>query len=198
MSGYKFDVFISYCRRGNVRKWLENHFYQTLVDCLSDQLAAAPTVYVDWAMPRGVHWPSELKKAVRHTKIMVPVFNPPYFESRWCMAEMRSMRERERMLGLRSVEKPQTLLYPILFADSVNFPPESRELSWQDFKEHAHPHPSFQDTVEYLPFHKRVVAFAEDLAELLAQVPEWRPEWPVVDLTEPYLIPPPRMPRFDE
>lgn len=198
MSGYKFDVFISYCRHGNVRKWLENHFYQKLVDCLADQFAPAPKVYVDWTMPRGVHWPSELEKAVRHTKIMVPVLTPQYFESRWCMAEWRSMREREKMLSLAGPNIPQTLRYPILFADSKNFPDEGRELSWEDFKEFAHPDPGFQDSREYMPFHKRVVTLAEDLAGLLARVPAWQADWPVIDLAEPYHIPPPRMPRFDE
>ncbi|GAB3444007.1 TIR domain-containing protein [Actinophytocola sediminis] len=197
MSGYKFDVFISYSRRGNVQKWLLNHFYPKLQDCLADQLAPAPTVYIDRLMPHGVHWPSSLKKALRHTKIMIPVLTPQYFESRWCMAEWRSMREREKLLGLADLEIPQSLRYPILYADSQNFPDEGRELAWQDFKEHSMPDPGFQDSREYVPFHRRVVTLAEDLAELLVQVPAWQPDWPLIDLEGPYHIPPPPLPRFD-
>lgn len=195
--GYKFEVFISYSRRGSVQKWLLNHFYPKLTDCLADQYAPAPRVYLDRSMPRGVHWPSDLKKSLLCSKILIPVLTPQYFQSQWCMAEWRSMTERERLLRLAGSDIPQGLLYPVLYADSKNFPDEGRERSWQDLKEFSNPDPGFQDSRDYVPFHRRVVAMAEDLVELLLQVPEWQPDWPVVDLPGPFHIPPPPLPRFD-
>ncbi|RZQ63379.1 toll/interleukin-1 receptor domain-containing protein [Amycolatopsis suaedae] len=196
MSGYKYDVFISYSRQGSVQKWLLNHFHKKLEECLADQYAPAPKVYVDRSMPRGVHWPSHLQQAIRHSKIILPLLTPNYFESNWCMAELRSMQERQKALGLGTVERPQTLIHPVLYSDSDNFPDEGREYSWWDFKAYANPEPPFQVSPAFSDFHFKVVELAKELVELLKQVPDWRDDWPVVDPPDPYLIPPPPLPRF--
>ncbi|PPK64831.1 toll/interleukin-1 receptor domain-containing protein [Actinokineospora auranticolor] len=197
MSGYQFDVFISYSRKGTAQRWLLNHFYERLVDCLADQIAPAPAVYIDRSMSRGVHWPSNLRQALQRSKIIVPIYTPPYFQSPWCMAEWRSMRERERVLGLASADVPQGLILPILFSDSDNFPMEARDRSWVDFKAVANPDPSYQTSRGFADFHQMVVGFATELAKLLPQVPEWQPDWPLVVEPDPVLIPPPMIPRFE-
>jgi TIR domain-containing protein len=197
VSGYKFDVFISYCRHGSVRKWLMNNFLTKFQECLADQIAPAPRVYVDKSMPRAVHWPSDLKKALRHSKVLIPVFSPPYFESPWCMAEWESMRARERLLGLASAERPQGLVYPILYSDSDNFPMAAKEISRWDFKDLAMPEPVFQKSRAWIRFHWRVSELAEDLVRLLREVPEWQPDWPLIEQPEPVLMKPPPIPRFD-
>lgn len=196
MSGYKFDVFISYCRYGSVRNWVLNHFYPKLRDCLADQYAPIPKVYIDKSMPRGVHWPSNLRNALQHSKILVPLFTPPYFESKWCLAEWESMRARESMLDLANLDRPQGLVYPILYSDSDNFPMAAREISRWDFKDLSTPELVFQESRDWPLFHRRVTSVAEDLVELLKQVPDWRPDWPLIEEPEPVLIPPPPMPRF--
>jgi hypothetical protein len=195
--GYEFDVFISYARRGSAQKWLLNHFYPKLKDCLADQIAPVPKVYIDRSMPRGVHWPSNLRKTLRHTKIIVPVFTPQYFASPWCLAELHSMREREKILGLGGLEVPQGLIYPILYSDSDSFPDEARERSWFDFKGLDMPEPVFQESRLFERFHKLVVEMAEDIARLLKQIPEWQADWPIIDPPDPLLLPPPLLPRFD-
>jgi hypothetical protein len=197
VSGYKFDVFISYSRRGSVAKWLMNHFLSKFEDCLADQIAPTPKVYVDKSMPRGVQWPDELAKALRHTKILIPLFTPLYFESHWCMAEWETMKARERVLGLATAERPQGLVYPILYSDSENFPDEAREISRWDFKELSTPEPVFQESREWILFHRKVTELAQDLVVLLKQVPEWQPDWPVIEKPSPVLMPPPPIPRFD-
>jgi TIR domain-containing protein len=89
-------VFISYSRHGSAQKWLLNHFYEKLCECLADQFAPPLKVYMDRAtMPRAVHWPSDLQAALRHSKIMIQLLTPPYFTSPWCMAELRSMQAGE-------------------------------------------------------------------------------------------------------
>jgi len=196
VSGYKFDLFISYSREGSVQKWLLNHFHEKLKECLADQYAPPLTVYVDRTMPRGVHWPENLRSALRHSKIMLQLLTPPYFTSPWCMAELRSMQAREKMLGLAGPEISQGLIYPILYSDSENFPAEEMYRSWVDFKEYAHPDPPYQQTVDFVNFHKRVNELAADLVQLVRQVPDWRPDWPLVEPPEPLLLPRPPLPRF--
>lgn len=197
MPGYQFDVFVSYSRRGSAVKWLMNHFYPKIQDCLADQVAPTPKVFLDKSMPRGVHWSPHLRKALYHSKIMIAVLTPPYFESPWCMAEWHSMRAREELLGLATLDRPQSLIYPVLYSDSENFPEEGRGLSWWDFKELATPEPVFQESRDFINFHRRVSDLAQDLVGLLAQVPEWRPDWPVIEQPNPVLMPSPPIPRFD-
>lgn len=197
MSGYQFDVFISYARRGSAQKWLMNHFLSKLEDCLVDQGAKSPKVFFDKTMRKGVHWPSELQKALHHSKIMIAVLTPPYFDSRWCRAELRSMYAREKLLGLADTGQPQGLIYPILYSDSQNFPTEdSLNRSWWDFKSLATPEPVFQESRDWPSFHKLVTEFAEDIVDLLDQVPPWRADWPLIDPPDPLLQPPPKLPRF--
>jgi len=195
--GYKYDVFISYCREGSVRKWLLNHFYDKLRECLADHFAPPPKVYMARKMSRAVHWPSDLEIALRHIKIMIQLLTPNYFESEWCMAELRSMQAREKLLGLAGPEISQGLIYPILYSDSENFPIDERLRSWVDFKEFAHPDPVYQQTADYVGFHREVNKLAEDLVQLLRKVPDWQPDWPVVEKPDPVINPPPPLPRFE-
>ena len=197
MSGYKYDVFISYSRRGSVQKRLLNHFHPKLRECLDDQFAPPLKVYMDRAMRRAVHWPSDLQVALRHSKIMIQLLTPNYFTSKWCMAELFSMRARENMLGLAGPEISQGLIYPILYSDSDNFPDEALQRAWVDFKEYAHPDPVYQQTVDFIHFHRKVNELASDLVQLVRQVPDWRPDWPMVEKPDPVIIPPPPLPRFE-
>jgi len=196
VSGYEYDIFISYSRFGSAQRWLLNHFYSKLKDCLADEIAPAPRIYVDREMARGEHWPSSLQRALLHSKIMLQVLHPPYFQSKWCMAEWMSMRERQSRLGLASIDVPQGLIYSVLYGDSETFPIEAREVSWVDFKDFANPDMAFQKTEKFGSFHWKVRDLARDLVELLKQVPEWQPDWPIIEKPDPVLMPPTRMPRF--
>lgn len=193
---YKYDFFISYSRQGSVQKWLLTHFHKKLVEYLADECAPVPKVYVDRTMPRAVEWAHNLENSLRHSKIMIQLLTPPYFESGWCMAELESMRAREAMLGLAGADISQGLIYPILYSDSDNFPDVGRMRSWQDFKEYAHPDPVYQDSVDYLAFCRQVRVLAHDLVQLAKQVPPWDPKWPIVERPDPVVIPPPPLPRF--
>jgi hypothetical protein len=197
VSGYKYDVFISYSRHGTVRNWLLNHFYPRLVECLVDEMEDAPKMFLDKEMSRGVHWPSQLENALQGSKILVAVLSAPYFRSKWCMTELDNMRAREKVLGLASPERPQGLIYPIRFADSSSFENEGRMRAWWDFKGLDNPDRGFQESRDWHPFQQRVRECAQDLATLLKQVPPWRPDWPAVESPEPPLPPPPPLPRFD-
>lgn len=199
MAGYAFDVFISYSRFGSAPKWLMNHFYPKFRDCLADQIAPAPRIFLDKKMPRGVDWPAELRKALRESKILLAVLTPPYFDSPWCRAELHSMFAREEMLGLAGLDQPQGLIYPVLYSDSDNFPPEAANLrrSWWDFKALATPEPVFQQSRDWHDFHQKVTELASDLVQLLKQVPEWRADWPLIEPPDPVLRPPTPLPRFD-
>ena len=84
----------------------------------------------------------------------------------------------------------------MLYGDSDSFPIEAREVSWVDFKDFANPDMAFQKTEKYGSFHWKVRDLARDLVELIKQVPEWQPDWPVIEKPDPVIMTPPEIPRF--
>jgi hypothetical protein len=125
----------------------------------------------------------------------VPIYSAQYFQSHWCLAEWHSMADREELFGLSTLDRPQGLMYPILFADSENFPDFARTRSWRDLKEWNVPDLVYQQTAEWPSFHRQVESIAIELAGLLPRVPDWQPDWPVRQ-PEPPLPTPARMPSF--
>jgi hypothetical protein len=195
VAGYEFDVFLSYPRSGNPYNWVRNHFLELLRSCLADELPYEPTMFIDEELDTGVDWPSRLQQALCRSKILVSIYSPQYFRSPWCLAEWHSMSEREKLLGLASPERPQGLIYPILYVDSENFPDYARTRGWRDLKQWNVPHLGYQQTSEFIDLHRQVASIAIDLARLLPQVPEWQPDWPTQRPDPPFRVPVP-VPRF--
>ena len=191
MPGYEFDVFISYRRDGKPYKWVRNHFFPLLTESLDDHLPWDPAVFVDDEMEVGVDWPRRLQEALSRTKILIPVFSAQYFRSPWCMAEWRSMVEREKLLGPGTCR----LIYPILFADSETFPKFARRRSWKDLKAWAFGAPAFSQSKDYLDLEKEVREIASELVTLLRHAPKWQPGWPIRQ-AKPLMRAPAKLPRF--
>jgi hypothetical protein len=193
---YEYDVFISYQRDGaTVPAWVRTHFYPRLSELLDDQLDHQAKIFFDENIRGGGKWPMEVRNALQRARILVPVCSPKYFLSEWCLAEWHSMVRREELAGMASSATPQGLIYPVIFCDSENFPTYAHERRMQDLKMWNLPYPQFQDTIEYLGFHREVERIAVEIKELIDQVPDWRPDWPV---HTPAPDPPrtPHLPRF--
>lgn len=176
---YEYDVFLSYSRMGGSPGWVLNHFRPKLETCLTDEIGYVPKIFVDQEMTPGAVWPDELARALRHSRILVSIYSPQYFRSAWCVAEWRSMADREQLLGLTSKELTTGLIFPVLYSDSHNFPEYGRDRMWHDMKGLDNPEPSFQASPDWLEFHKRMRRIARDVEQLLRQAPPWQPGWPV-------------------
>jgi hypothetical protein len=173
---YEYDVFISYHREGaTVPAWVRTHFHPRLSALLDEQLDYPARIFFDGNVRAGGKWPVELREALRRTRILVPVCSPKYFLNEWCLAEWHSMARREEAAGLGT----QGLIYPVIFNDSKNFPQYAHDRRMYSLKEWNSPDPQFQDSLQYLDFHREVERIAEELADLVGQVPEWRPDWPL-------------------
>ena len=195
MSDYEFDVFLSYSRKGGSPGWVHNHFLPKLRDCLIDQVGYEPKVFVDQEMEPGTVWPHRLENVLNRSKILVSIYSPQYFRSPWCLAEWHTMAERERILGLASLERPQGLIFPILYTDSDNFPTYAKDRSWHNLKGLSTPDLVLQQSLDWIEFHKRMEKIATDLARLLPQVPPWQPGWPA-QRPDPPEPPTTRFPEF--
>ena len=188
---YRYDVFLSYPRDGNGGDWVRNHFKKALRDFLNDELPEQPEIFFDEAQPIGVHWPQNMQDALLRSRVLVAVWSPPYFRSAWCLAEWKSMRAREQRVRTQSAQNFFGLVYPVVFWDGQNFPPEARDTQWLDLSDWALPSPEFERTAAFVGFQKRMREVARGIAHLLAHAPPWQEDWPV--LTPP-TEPPPAFP----
>jgi hypothetical protein len=123
--GYEYDVFISYRRADPVGGWVQNHFFPLLEMWLCESFPPGqdPKVYIDKKIETGAEWDEALRYALLRSRCLVSVWSPQYFGRKWCLAEWRSMRERERVLRERNNPKLK-LVYPVKFNDGDSFPPE--------------------------------------------------------------------------
>ena len=175
--GYKHHIFISYSRSGDVPDWLHNHFLPVLSNRLEAVLDEDPQIFVDRDIPYGAEWPDALADALRHSCHLLAVWSPRYFRSSWCLAEWRTMLEREKALGLRPGGDPG-LVYPVVFSDGEHFPEEAKKMQYRtDLRDFAYPYPQFRTSEKYLNFHDRMVGIANDIKDRLARTPKWDGSW---------------------
>ncbi len=190
---YEYDVFISYQRTGRlVPAWVRNHFHPRLCELLDENLARDVKIFFDGDVQGGGKWPYELRSALQRTRILVAVCSPKYFLNEWCLAEWHSMAKREELV---IPDRPQGLIYPVIFNDSENFPAYAHERRMRSLKEWNQPYEHFQVAPAYLDFHREMERIATELTDLFEQVPPWRPDWPV-ETPEPGSLGPSRLPRF--
>lgn len=177
--GYRFDLFVSYSRTPNASKWVRNHFVPVLRDELNEELGRKADVFLDVEQEAGTPWPDNLLWALQRSKLLLSVWSPPYFHSRWCLAEWHTFRSREHYVGCGPGRLP-SLVYPVRFRDGERFPSEAGLVQQEMcFKEYCNPDPQFATSHDFLPFRKKVQGVAERLASRFGNPPPWRPDWPV-------------------
>ncbi|MEU4524607.1 BTAD domain-containing putative transcriptional regulator [Amycolatopsis sp. NPDC024027] len=182
LDGYQYDVFVSYRRSGpgNAARWVQQHFHRMLEDCLADQIGQT-AVFLDTSAETGVHWPT-MVQALARSKMLVAIWSPPYFASRWCLAELETMLARERAFGGLT-----QLVYPIVYSDGDTFPEWARKRQGRSVHKVSNPFPSFEGSHRQADLYDETCAIAIELAVQLARVPPWRPDWPACDVP---LVPP--------
>jgi hypothetical protein len=164
--------------------------------CLVDEMGHEPKLFLDSRMEVGTYWPDELANALLKSRYLVAVWSPPYFTSRWCVAEWKSMCARERVLGIPGPANTRGLIYPIVFSDGDLFPTEAHAVQSQhNLSQYAFPYEQFRRTEAYLEFHDKVKAIAADLAQRLESAPTWDETWPIWR-PDAFENPPPKFPRL--
>jgi hypothetical protein len=176
---YVNDVFISYTHRGAVQKWTQ-YFYELLEDWLPNYLPYQPKIFIDWEIEGGTEWPAELQSELKSSRCMLAIWSPVYFLSKWCMAEFESFRDREKMLHLRTEQKPSGLIYPVLFTSPpVYLPTQVKTIHYNDLSRWAITSPAFKYTPIHVEFENRVKKLCSELAKMILNAPDWRDDWPI-------------------
>ncbi|UOZ11350.1 TIR domain-containing protein [Amycolatopsis sp. WQ 127309] len=179
MPDYEYDIFLSYRRSGAglAGEWVRNHFHPLLRDCLADELATPPRIFLDVEQETGTYWPARLERALRHSRLLVAVWSPPYFQSPWCLAELTTMSAREQVAGRASRHDDRGLIYPVVFADGRHFPKQALLRQAVNLHHVTVGRLTYQDSPEFLELHRQVQKVAQELAELLDHVPAWQANW---------------------
>jgi hypothetical protein len=179
---YQYDIFLSYRRKWPSQEWVQNHFYQRLEGLLGESLPHSPRVFLDTReIETGQEWPLVLQEALKGSRCLVSVWSPEYFRSAWCVAELHSMLERERLLGYRTGgHAGRRLVYPIVFADGLHFPDYTKAMQYRDLQKWNIPDTAFARSRKILGFHEEMKKVAEELADLILQAPAWQDDWPIV------------------
>lgn len=181
IDGYEHHLFLSYRRKGTVPDWVQNHFAPRLQEHLEDLLPEEPSIFVDAQIETGSCWPERLSQALQRSCFLLSIWTPSYFQSPWCMAEWHTMRERERLLGLRCAENPAGLVYPVVYSDGENFPNEAQIIQHRtDLRDYNIPDKQYDRTEDYIQFRRRVQGVANELADWIKRPPTWDASWPVL------------------
>jgi TIR domain len=184
--GYKYHLFISYARSGDVPEWLKNHFLPVLTNCLDNVIIEEePQIFVDDEdIEIGSTWPDALADALHRSYLLLAIWSPQYWRSKWCVAEWHSIRARatevaDTQSGLTHSDNSAGLVYPILYSGNPeDFPEEARWTQYRrDLRSYTYPYLVFRESLKYLEFHDKVKEIARDLAERLPTVPPWDPHW---------------------
>jgi hypothetical protein len=181
--GYTWDVFVSYPRVAPIGPWVIDRFVPILETWLNAALPARPKIFVDQQMEVGGHWPSMLADSLRRSKVMVAIWAPPYFGSKWCMSEWHSMRAREQALGPQA----PTLVYPLRFFDGETFPAEAKAIQCEDYTSFNRFPPGKTRPRSRLwnDFEQRIQTLSLNLSTRLATAPVWDSAWPLLHSPDP-------------
>jgi TIR domain-containing protein len=190
---YQYEIFLSYRRSETIGLWVKNHFAPRLQSRLDDISPMPVRISCDYQIESGAAWPEDLKRRLKTSAILLTVWSASYFRSDWCMAEWRSFRQREQVLGLSTQQNPRGLVYPVRYADGNFFHEDAKHTQCRlDFSGLTYPEEEFRKTPKYLEFDDRVRELADELLPFILAAPVWRQDFPIV---EPVPMAPVQVPR---
>ncbi|MEL6833861.1 MAG: TIR domain-containing protein [Bacteroidota bacterium] len=187
LSGYEYQLFISYKRNTAAEIWLDSFFYPELKKWLMEELPPGFNLkifYDKQEIPVGSHWPKRLQHALKSSCILMPIFTSPYFSSSYCKAELESMLRRQTILGLDEDDFLNRLVYPIVFADGEHFPKDISRMQKRSMKEYASNASAFRESKKYILFEDEVKSIAADIGKILKTIPPFDSKWEVAEFLQ--------------
>jgi hypothetical protein len=183
---YVYDIFISYRHKGPAYSWVTEYFHPLLEQWLPECVPVEYDVkiFIDSQIETGAEWPAKLSQALRMSRCLLPILSPEFFRSKWCQAELQTMRQREQILGLRTQENPYGLIYAVVFASPKLLPPEVQNIEWKDMSLWATTYSNFKNSGNFESFESEMKRVCEELSQMIQRAPTWQ-DWPVVTPPEP-------------
>jgi hypothetical protein len=125
-----------------------------------------------------MRWRQKLADALKHSRCIVCVWSPLYFQSKYCVSELMTFVQREELAG-------RDLVMPASYFDGETFPAIATARQFVDFSKFASTMPSFWETANAVEFEdQRLKPFARDLAVLIRGAPAYDEAFPVVEAAD--------------
>lgn len=166
---YEWDIFISYRRMDEYWiRWTKENFIRPLRSLLRPALGNV-RIFVDEQIETGVEWPAYLARALAHSKLLIPILCPDYFNSEWCRLELALMYHRAK-------NHSSSLIVPFIINDGECFPPEVQALQSERIHDFANPWIRTDSPKQY-EFAEYLKTCCPRIQSALQTVPSYDPEW---------------------
>lgn len=173
---YEYDVFISYCRRGEWPQWVKEKFLPLFEHWLGAELGEDCRIYIDQNMEKGVAWPYELAYALSHAKVLVPLWSREYFHSAWCKAELAHMLVREKECHFRTLNNPRGLIIPAIIYNGEDIPKCISHIGYLGIQDCTNVRMAPGSATEE-ELSNRIKNWVPSVANAIKSAPPYNPEW---------------------
>lgn len=175
---YKWDVFLSYKRRGSWPAYVGGPFYERFEHWLGECLEYEPKIFYDEkVLETGYDWPAKLADALANSKAFVGLWSGQYFSSPWCQAELSQILAREKLCGIPGPPSHGRLIVPAaLSGTDQDYPPDIRAIQYLPLQALSNPWiADGSPTGELLS--DTIRDWAPDVKAAILRAPEWNPTW---------------------
>lgn len=175
--GYKYDVFLSYSRRGQWSSFVDKYFEPILHHWLGEELGRNPVVFRDArTVPTGQDWHQMLEDALRASRVMIALWSRQYFSSPWCQLELSFMLGRADQFKVRGAA--DRIILPATIHDGRSFPNFLSRLQTINLSEYSDPFMN-PDSILRERLSEKLQRFCEDVASAIESVPDGSESWEV-------------------
>ena len=138
-------------------------------------------------------WKETLLDGLKYSRVIVPIFNPTYFTSQWCMNEIETFRRRKNE---HMNDNMKSIIFPILFFDGEHIPNEYKNFQYLDVRDNLNLENPLKGTVLAVQLELAVDQFAKDIANVIMgeDIPKWH-DWEIVEDAKTIPLPSFRRPR---
>ncbi len=181
---YRFSAFLSYKRDADPdadvwHEWSANKIASYLRT--NAGLPAATDVFVDRNnIPDGSYWRDRLQKALHHSPILIAFVSRAYFQSPYCMAELKTFMDRED----KKMYPRGTLIHMAAIAEPSTFGADAQGFQVEKFHKYYSPSVSFSETRLASEYSAAIRGFTSPISNKLIN-PDFPPhsdDFPLCDL----------------
>jgi hypothetical protein len=176
VAGYDFQAFFSYKRNPLTDYWHERVF-ERLQYWIGQELGIdKPPMFFDRrSIENGQEFDAYIRDALLSSAVIVSIFSPLYFTSKWCVSEFESFLAREEKLKF----KKGSLVACARFHDGENYPIEAQKMQAEDFRDFAILAPKFWDSDKAVTFEQLIMEFAKKIAKKIKLAPPFETSFPI-------------------
>lgn len=175
---YEYDVFVSYKIGKVYGRWVHEVFIDFFKEYLDQSLGRVSEIFLDKdSITNGDAWPERIKRSLLTSKCLVAILSPLYFNSPWCKKEISVMLFREERLGYRKLNNPSGLISAVTLHDGDRFPEIIGKIQNRDWRNFAIVGKGFENTRRFIEFQDQLKEFADSVAKIVINAPQWENEW---------------------